>query len=254
MRHPFTMLRLSIVFVLLLASTAVPALAQTPTVLSTGLRVRGQGNVAAPPDVAVVSLGATVEADTAAAAFARTNLLMTALIASLARNGVAGADVQTRQFTLTPISQRTAIPAVDNPNPPDVLFGWRGSQLLSARVHDFGRLPTVVDEGVAALEEAAQVRGIAFAIEDTHALAARARAAALADARLRAEQLAAEGSLRLGPIVAIHELSAPPPTTIRSDMPGNSTGVGVLSEQVAVSVAPGEQTLSVVIEVLFALE
>jgi uncharacterized protein YggE len=93
------------------------------------------------------------------------------------------------------------------------------------------------------------MQGISFGIEDTAPLAARARAAAMADARAKAEDLAARAGVRLGRVLSIDEVSAPAPAPQR--LPAPAPVAGQVS---AIEVAPGEQTVTVLVRVRYAIE
>lgn len=232
---------------LLLTAAAQPARANDQP---TGIRVRGQGVITARPDVAFLGIGASVRRDTAGAAFDQAESLVAALTDSLKANGVAERDIQTRQFTLSPEFGRST----DN-NPPPIT-GWRAVHTLSVKLRDFSRIGRTIDDGVGALGGEAVLQGISFAIEDTDALAARARATAIANARSKAEETAAAAGVRLGAITAIQEVSSPPPTPVRSaEAPLRAPAAAPTGAQsVAAEIAPGELTVSVIVDVIFAIE
>ena len=218
---------------------ARPAAADEPP---TGIQARGQGLVLARPDVAYLTLGATVRRDNAGDAFARTEELVTALTATLRANGVAEADIQTRQFSLNPEYGRST-----GDNPPPVV-GWRAVHTVQVKLRDFSRIGATIDQGVQALGAEATIQGISFAIEDTDALAARARREAIANARRNAEEMAAAAGVRVGRVMLIQDVSAPPPTPVRQAF------AVAAAAPVPVEIAPGEQSLTITVEVVFAIE
>jgi uncharacterized protein len=254
MRHRIQCL-LVVLAIAIVSANPMPASAQTQTTQppTEGIRVRGQGVIAAPPDVAVLSVGASVERPTAREAFTRANQLIAALLQSLRANGVLERDMQTQQYNLGPVMRRPpSNPA--NPNPPEELVGWRASQMLAVKLRDFDRIADTIDDAVMALEDASVVRGITFAIEDTNVLVARARAAAIQNARDRASELASEAGVQVGEIISLQEVSAPAPTTIRDTEPPAPSPAALAAVRPAEEgVSPGERTLSVVVEVVFAI-
>lgn len=211
--------------------------------LDTGLRVRGQGVVAARPDVATVVLGTSVRRPSAGEAFDRAAERTATLMAVLQAAGVPERDIQTRQLTLTPEYGR----APEGAPPP--IVAWRATHLLTVRLRDFSRIGRLIDEAVQALGDEALVQGVNFGIEDTAQLAARARAAAMDDARAKAEDLAARAGVRLGRVVAIDELSAPTPAPQRVP-----TAAPAAAPASAIEIAPGEQTVTVLVSVRYAIE
>lgn len=220
--------------------TSRPVVAQE---LDAGIRVRGQGIVAARPDIATVVLGTSVRRPSAGEAFDRASERTTALMSVLQAAGVPERDIQTRQLTLTPEYGR----APEGAPPP--LVAWRATHLLAVRLRDFSRIGRVIDDAVQALGDEALVQGVSFGIEDTAQLAARARAAAMDDARAKAEDLAARAGVRLGRVLAIDEVSAPAPAPQRTAVPAPAAG-----QVSAIEIAPGEQTVTVLVSVRYAIE
>jgi uncharacterized protein YggE len=217
-----------------------PAVAQE---VGPGIRVQGQGVVAARPDVATVTLGVSVRRPSAGEAFDRAAEQTANLMTVLRAGGVPDSDIQTRQLTLTPEFGRAPEGA-----PPPVV-AWRATHLLAVRLRDFSRIGRLIDTAVQALGDEALVQGVGFSIEDTGQLAARARAAAMADARAKAEDLAARAGVQLGRVLAIEEVSAPAPTPQRVAAPAPVAG-----QVSAIEIAPGEQTITVLVRVHYAIE
>ena len=180
-------------------------------------------------------------------AFNRAEELIAALTESLKADGVAERDIQTRQFNLNPEFGRST----DNSPPPVV--GWRAVHLVSVKLRDFAKIGTTIDRAVRALGPDATIQGINFAIEDTNALAAQARDAAIADARQKAEALASRIGVRVGRLVFIQETSAPPPSPVRA-FDGAGIAAAVPAPSQAASISPGEQSLTVTVECVFEIE
>ena len=217
----------------------------------TGVRVSGQGQVTAQPDVAIFNLSASVVRDRPDAAFDRTEQLITAATAVMREQGVAERDIITSGLSLF---QEYRFPTPEQPEP--VLLGWRARHSLTVRVRDFARLGRVVAGGVAALEEAGEVQGIGFTVENNQALINQARDAALADARTKAERIAAGLGLRLGAVTFVQESSAPFPTLVRTatPVPAPIAQRPPGAPPVPAQITAGEQTFSVTVEVHYAIE
>jgi uncharacterized protein YggE len=217
----------------------------------TGIRVRGQAAIAAPPDVALLGIGATARRPTAGEAFARVEELVTALTASLKANGVADRDIQTRQFSLGPEYGRSTGDA-----PPPIL-GWRATHTLTVKLRDFAAIGKTIDDAVRVLGDEAVLQGIQFAIEDTDALASRARALAIEDARQKAGEIAAGAGVRAGRLLFIQEISSPPPTPTRNAA-APQTAVAAPApaggQAFSVDISPGELTITVIVEAIYAIE
>ncbi|MBV9549290.1 MAG: SIMPL domain-containing protein [Alphaproteobacteria bacterium] len=179
----------------LVAGLAAPALAQTaqPRTLS----MTGSATAKAAPDMADISAGVTTEAPTAAAALGANSSAMTRVFAALDRAGVARRNVQTSSFSVSPVY------ATRVPNEPPRLTGYRVSNEVHVILDDMAKVGATLDALVAA--GANQMNGLSFAIKDPAPLLAKARADAVADARLRAQQYAAAAGVTLGPIQSVSE-------------------------------------------------
>ena len=233
-----------------IAATAVarPARAQEQL---TGIHVQGQSVIAARPDIAFLTIGANVRRPTAGEAFARSEEMVAALSASLRANNVAERDIQTRQFSLSPEYGRTTN---DGPAP---IVGWRAVHTVTAKLRDFSSIGKTIDDGVAALGDEAMLQGINFAIEDTDGLAARARAEAIADARAKAEEVASRAGVRAGRLLYIRETSAPPPTPVRDAEARATASIAAPTggqAGFAANISPGELSISVTVEAIYAIE
>lgn len=240
--HQIRILAVALVALALVGASAVPPARADDQ--PAGIRVRGQGVVSARSDIALVSIGASVRRDTAGAAFERAETLVAALTESLKANGVSESDIQTRQFNLNPEFGRG-----DSNNPPPVV-GWRAIHTLSVKIRDFSRIGQTVDNAVAVLGNEIQMQGISFSIENTDAVARRARAEAIQNARTNAEEIAARAGVRLGRISYIQETSAPPPSPVRQAAEVASLAAAPAGAQIS----PGELTLNVSVEVIFGIE
>ncbi|HEY8582612.1 MAG TPA: SIMPL domain-containing protein, partial [Capillimicrobium sp.] len=162
------------------AASAQTAADPTPT-----LRVVGHGTAFVTPDTAEISAGARrVDRDRDAA---RSYVARRArrMLAALDAIGVARADVQTDGVSLGKRTYRKA-PRVR----------WQASTSLSVTVRDVDAVATVIDRLADA--GADDVDGPYFGISDPSAGAGAAEQAALADARRRADAIAAS----LGMVVA----------------------------------------------------
>ena len=157
--------------------------------------VTGHGRAVGRPDTAVVSLGVEVRAPAAVDALTRANERAAALLAAVQQLGVRADDLTTRDVSLYP------------------QFGDNGQQVtgyvagnqVSATIREIDRVGEILDGVVRQVGDEVRFGGVSFAISDPTRLAETARAAAVADARAKAEQLAELTGARLGPIVAVQE-------------------------------------------------
>ena len=182
-------------------SLAPPALAQTAAART--LTMTGSATAKAAPDMADISAGVTSDAPTAAAALAANSASMNRLFATLDRLGIARRNVQTSNFNVSPVyASRT-------PNETQRLTGYRVNNDVHVILEDITKVGATLDALVAA--GANQMNGLNFTIRDPAPLLARARADAVADARLRAQQYAAAAGVALGPIQSLSEGGGEPP-------------------------------------------
>jgi uncharacterized protein YggE len=173
---------------------AAPALADEP--MAPMINVTGTGTVEAAPDIATLSIGVTTQGDTAAAALAANSASLDAVLARLAAAGVDPRDMQTSNLSLNPNWT-----GYDNNNP--VISSYVASNMLTITIRKLDTLGTVLD---AAVQDGANtLNGLTFAVADPKPLLDEARTEAVADARARAELLAAAAGVKLGKIVSIAE-------------------------------------------------
>jgi hypothetical protein len=185
------------------------------------ITVSGEGEASGAPDVAVTTLGVEALDPKLGDAISDTTRRMRAVVEAVKRAGVAARDIRTVEYSVN---------FEQNPPPPPRASGGRSAGSYRVRntaqvtVRDLPRAGEVLDAAIAAGANA--VSGIAFTIEDPAPLRARAREAAVADARARAETLARAGGVTVGPVVSI------------SENPGGSVPRPMLARAMA-SVAPG---------------
>jgi uncharacterized protein YggE len=209
---------------LLLASAAAVAAEDRATITMTG-----EGRAPAAPDMATISLGVVSEADTARAAMDAASASVAALLASLSSAGIEERDVQTSALQLNPVWNHSSS-SISGPE----ITGFSASNTVTVRVRALDALGGVLD-GV--LDAGANTfNGLQFGLQDPEHATDAARAAAVADARRKAELVAAAAGVALGPILSIAEAGAemPPQPMFRME-------ASMAAD--AVPVAPGELTL-----------
>ena len=184
---------------LALAAFISPAWAADPRTIS----MTGHGEVRAVPDMTQVSAGVTSNASTAAQALAANSSRMKSVFAALEKLGVPQRNIQTTSFFVSPQYTNG-----DNNNPRR-LTGYQVNNEVSVRLEDVAKLGSTLDALVTA--GANQMNGINFSIRDSGPVLEKARVAAIADARARAETYARAGGVSLGPILSISENGTEPP-------------------------------------------
>jgi uncharacterized protein len=157
--------------------------------------VGGSGTVVAVPTHASLSLGVNSRGDSARAALAANAREMRKVIDAVKAAG--GQDVGTESVSLSEVLG-------DNGEPK----GYAASNIVSATI-DVRQAGAVIDAAVAA--GANQVYGPSLSVDDQATLYRQALKAAVDDARLRAQTLAAAAGRTLGKVTSISEAGAPTP-------------------------------------------
>jgi len=183
-----------------------------------GVRVRGEGEASAAPDIARTHVGVDVRALTAEQANTEATQRMAAVIAALKQLGIADKDLRTGTYSVAfepeqvqppqPQPQPAAGPqprAAEQPATPRGYYHVVNSVEVTIRdLKQAGRSLQVASEA-----GANSVWGVTFELEDDNALISQARASAVADARHAAEELAKLTGVTLGEIVSVSEDEAP---------------------------------------------
>ena len=200
------------------------------------ISVSGSGSAAAPPDVAIVTVGIEVMARSVAAARTQAAADAAAVIEALRSGGIAEQDMATATFSVQP--------EYDQHNGRH-LRGYRVANHIEARVRDLDSLGQLLDSVVAAGGDSTVISGIRFIHDDTTALDTAARTRAWQDARRKAGQLAELAGLELGEPAFIDEQSHPVP------MP--PMRLALMESAAATPVEPGELGVTVTITVGFTI-
>jgi uncharacterized protein YggE len=236
----FFALRAAFPVAFLLACAGAPAAAD-PASQPRLLSVSGTGEARGVPDRAMLSTGVVTQGRTAAAALAANARAMTAVFDTLKRAGIAGKDIQTSSFSVSPQY------AADKPGAsgPQHVVGYEVTNTVSVTVDGMDKLGPTIDALVAAGSN--QIDGPDFTIADPKPLLAKAREDAVKDAMARAETLAHAAGVTLGPIVSISEGSASAPEPMRP------RGMLAMAKSAPTPVAAGEESLSVEVSVTWEI-
>ncbi len=211
------------------------AAAQEP---APSVTVTGSATVSARPDTATVSAGVVTHAARAAVALADNGAAMRRILKVIADLGIADRDVRTEAVRVVP---QRAQPAPGRPAPPDIV-GYEVSNRVQVTVRDLALLGRLLDAVVA--QGANTLGGIAFSIADPGPLLQQARAAAIADARAKADVYAAAARVKLGRVLFIRDQTAGPPRPLEARLMAAGP----------VPIAPGEQDVEASVSVTYALE
>jgi uncharacterized protein YggE len=164
------------------------------------ITVQGTGIVTTIPDEADFTFGVSVTAPTANAALGADGRRMNAVIAAVKSQGVADADIQTAEISLSPNTNQAGTKVVD----------FTASNSVTVKTRAIAKAGSIVDAAVGA--GANTISGPSLTASDQVLLTQRALKAAMADARARAQAIAAAAHVRLGAVRTVTEGSTTPVT------------------------------------------
>ena len=176
---------------------ATPALAQAQEAPLPRITVTGEGEVAAAPDMATVSLGITAENAEAGAAMDEASRVAESLLARLDELGIAAADRQSSDISLRPVWSNGEDGTARG------ITGYEAGNMLTVRVRDLDRIGEVL--GAVLDDGANQLSGLSFGLQEPKPVMQDARRAAVADAMDKARVLAEAAGVTLGPVISIAE-------------------------------------------------
>lgn len=231
----------------LLAAGTAGAQAIAPPRLEPHVIANGTGEVKVPPDLAIVRLGVNAEGADARKAQAKAAESMAKVTQAIRNKGIAAERITTDRLDLQPIWEHDP----DGRRPQVV--GYRATNVIRVEVA-LGTPPQgakageVVDAAIGA--GANELQGIEFTLRDDEPARLRALEQASTRARARAEALAKTLGVRLGRLLVASSggaATAPP-------MPIMARSMALKTEAADTSVAPGELTVRVTVDVTYAVE
>lgn len=171
------------------------------------ITVSGEGEVFAVPDTGEFSVTIQETAKDVATAQAAATKKTNAIVAYLKEAGVADKDVKTTDYSVYPQYQWSNGVCVQGASycPPgkQTLTGFQVSQTMSVKVKDTAKAGELLS-GVGT-KGASQVSGLSFTVEDEDALKTQSREKAIADAKSKADELAAQLGVTLVRVVGFSE-------------------------------------------------
>lgn len=205
------------------------------------LTVTGQGDVKAQPDQAEITLGVVTE-DPASKAAAAANAAAAQKIQSAVLGlGIAKRDIQTTNYSVQPIYT----PEQTGPNGtprPTAITSYRVTNQVRITVRDLSRLGEIIDAATAAGSNS--VDNIAFGMQDPTVLERQALRKAVANARDKADQIAAAAGVR---IVGIYELNE---GGIQRPYP---MAFSRAAESAPTPINPGETTVTATVTIVYEM-
>lgn len=206
------------------AQAPSPAAPATPTVVA-----RGDGEVRAVPDMAVLVIGAEQLAKTPKEAQAAVAAAMTAVQQRLTGAGVSKDAIRTTAYDVQA--------QFDYANGRQTLRGYLARHSIEVRVDDISRVGTLLEVAIAA--GGTSVQGVRFDLKQRETLEREALTKAVADARARADAMAAGAGTTVAGVLKIEEAGAMPmPEPVMMRM-----AAAPMMADAAPPVAPGETVI-----------
>ena len=204
--------------------------------MSDHVEVMGSGSAGAVPDVVVLDVRVQAEAADVGAALGRASTATGDLLAVAAASGIADADRRTTGMGVSTRWDREGRGVV----------GYTAFQTLRLLVRDRDATSELLPRLAGAAGDTFGLDGVSLEVADPGPLHERARAAAFADARARAEQYAALAGRPLGPVLRVTEAPAGPG-------PAPKLRAMAADAMAAMPVEPGESEVSASVLVRFGL-
>ncbi|MBR9841615.1 MAG: SIMPL domain-containing protein [Rhodobacteraceae bacterium] len=204
------------------------------------ITVTGEGIVAAVPDMAVLTLEVSEEAEEAAVALDTVAARARAVFARLEEMKIAARDMQTSTVSLNPLWTRQY-----NADTPPKIRGYRAATRVTIRLRDLALLREIF--GAVVADGANGFGGLQFTVQDPAPLRNEARKAAVVDAKAKAALYAEAAGVELGPVLSLSEAGtgAPQPMLMaRAEM----------ASDMGMPVAAGEMEFSASVTMVFAIE
>lgn len=177
----------------------------------------GEGKVLAKPDVAVIDFSIVTEAVSSKDAQTQNSAKSRKVNDMLAKLKIAEKDIRTTGYNIYP---QYNYPRFDKPE----IRGYQVNQSFEVKVRELDQVSSVLDGIVEAGTN--QVSNFRFEIDDPEKLKAQARAAAIKDAKEKAQDLKAQLGIRLGRIVNFSEGSNGYPRPIFLETKAIGGGIG----------------------------
>jgi uncharacterized protein YggE len=233
---------LVLAFALVLSACGPTTINQAAQPIVRSLNVNGVGQIDLTPDIAYIYIGVHDEATTASEAVAANKEHTTAVIDAIKKTGVDKKDIRTSNFSIYPSQQY-------DPNGKVTGTIYMVDNSVYVVVRNLDELGNLLDDAISA--GANNVNSIQFDVADKTAAIKEARAKAVEDAKLQAQEMADAAGISLGDIqnLSFYESS---PVPMFSGKGGG--GGGVMQADSSVPIQPGQLTISVNVSITYSIK
>lgn len=167
-------------------------MAKTMYPMPMNISVTGDGEVSAIPDVGQFSFSIVAQGAEATAAQEASGTKINDVITYLKEQGVEEKDIKTENYTMYPKFKYENNGCLGGWCPPsqEIPDGFEVSQTVAVKVRDTAKAGALI-AGVGE-KGATNISGLTFTVDDESKLKAEARSKAIADAKVKAEKIAAD--------------------------------------------------------------
>ena len=205
------------------------------------ISLSASGTVKATPDMASISTGVTSEGQTAQDALSKNTDAMTKVVDTLKGAGLEPKDIQTTDFSVSPIYERK------KDEEATFITGYRVNNNVNITVRDIDKLGDVLDKLVRA--GANQIGSISFGIAEPEKMKDEARKLAMKNAIGNAKLYAETAGVELGPVIKITESGNYTPRPYRA----MAAAAPMMAEAKQVPVEGGTMSVEAKVEVTWEL-
>src|SRR4051794_2592833 len=192
------------------------------------------------PGLATGGLGGAVQAKTAKEARETAAVQMTKVVAAIKALGVEDKDIATSMVSLGPV--------YDYATTTQRITGYQLSNTVSVTVRNLDNLAAVLDDSVNA--GATAVNGISFDVADRTGAEAKARVAAMGDAKAKADALTNAAGVSITGVASISE-TVSAPIWYSPQMGVAASGA---KDDAATPVLPGSQDITITVNVSWLID
>lgn len=161
------------------------------------LTVSAEGKVKLTPDLAIIQAGVETIKPTSMEAQNENDKKMNAVIEAIKNEGVKKEDIQTTNYSLQDLYDYT--------DKGRVFKGYQANQNVSVKIRDINKIGKIL--GAVSAAGANQIGGVQFTIDNPEISKNQALKEAIAKAKEKAKELAANADVKLGKIISLSESS-----------------------------------------------
>lgn len=222
------------------SQASLPSAVTSPSASRT-ITVNGGGKVNLQPDIAYINIGIHTEKAGAAEAVSENNINTQKLIDSLKAAGVDAVDIQTSNFS---IWQNNMV----GPDGIKTNSDYVVDNTVYVTIRKLGSLGALLDTAVKA--GANNINSIQFDTADKSKAMSEARAQAVKNAKVQAEELAVAAGVTLGTVQTI-QYSDSSPSMVYFD---KAMGGGAMTPNASVPINPGQIEVAVSVTMSFEIK